>query len=440
MSRASRSCGVALVAALGSAVVGCGGERQGGTEACSPTLYPAAGGVSDGVLRDVDSYDAGDVWAVGGETYFDEESSVVLRWDGKAWSRIESPMDIWYYEAVAVLEPDDVWAVGREGKSFGEARVTHWDGHAWSEPHFPAAETAHATSVAAVARDDVWVGGSNGTFVQKPYLAHWDGHSWTTTTPKERLPSGIVSELVATASNDVWAIVSVGDTADEAVPVEDVFRDPVPSVMLHWDGGEWTAIPSPGPYELGLATAVGPSDVWVSSGKLLHHWNGRRWTTVNPPIKNLYIDGLDNTNGVIWIAGTDRKDREIVARYDGSAWTQAALPAATLGADYRGVSAISERVAWAIGVRRVGCLGRDCDRLTFTIDRTLTPSKKMHRAVASSSGNRADLRLRDCHPGSHQPQKLRTRCGRGTTGCRNDRFLSPRGGRAAIVARADHAR
>jgi hypothetical protein len=36
--------------------------------------------------------------------------------------------------------------------------------------------------------------------------------------------------------------------------------------------------------------------------------------------------------------------------------------------------------------------------------------KEMHRAVASSSGNPTDFRLRDCHSGSHQPQKLRTRC------------------------------
>jgi hypothetical protein len=42
-------------------------------------------------------------------------------------------------------------------------------------------------------------------------------------------------------------------------------------------------------------------------------------------------------------------------------------------------------------------------------------NKEMHRAVASSSGNPTDLRLRACHSGSHQPQKLRTRCGRDTT-------------------------
>jgi hypothetical protein len=42
-------------------------------------------------------------------------------------------------------------------------------------------------------------------------------------------------------------------------------------------------------------------------------------------------------------------------------------------------------------------------------------TKEMHRAVASSSGSPADLRLRDCHSGSHQPQKLRSRCSRDTT-------------------------
>ena len=35
----------------------------------------------------------------------------------------------------------------------------------------------------------------------------------------------------------------------------------------------------------------------------------------------------------------------------------------------------------------------------------------MHRAVASSSGSPTDLRRSDCLSGSHQPKKLRTRCG-----------------------------
>ena len=53
----------------------------------------------------------------------------------------------------------------------------------------------------------------------------------------------------------------------------------------------------------------------------------------------------------------------------------------------------------------------------------------MHRAVASSSGNPTDFRLRDCHSGSHQPQKLRSRCRRDTTRYR-DRALP---GRSEVV-------
>jgi hypothetical protein len=347
-------CGVALVGALTMATFGCGGGQTTSVEDCSPTLYPAAGGVSDAALHDVDLSDAKDVWAVGGAPYFDEESSLVLRWDGRAWSRIESPSDIWYYRAVAVVGSEDVWAVGRTGKSFGDARVTHWDGEAWSEPPFPAADEAYTTSVDAIAHDDVWVGGGKGTFELEPYLAHWDGETWTTVKLKERIPSGIVNGLTAVASNDVWAIVSVEDAVPGAVPVEDVFSDPLPSLLLHWDGSEWTTIPSPGPYELELVTAFGPNDLWVTSRQMLHHWNGRRWTDVELPLPDMYVDGLDNAESSIWIAGTDREDREVVARYDGGTWSQAALPKATLGPDYRDVAAVSDRSAWAIGVRHPG--------------------------------------------------------------------------------------
>jgi hypothetical protein len=316
-------------------------------------LYPAAGGVSDGVLRDVDLSDAKDVWAVGGAPYFDEESSVALHWDGETWSRIPSPSDIWYFQAVAVVGSDDVWAVGRTGKSFGEARVTHWDGEAWAEPAFPAADEAYTTSVAGPAADDVWVGGATGGAFgpARPYLAHWDGETWTTVNPKTRIPSGIVDELTAAAPDDVWAIVSVDDAVPGPVPVEDLFSDPPPSLLLHWDGDEWTTIQSPGPYELELMTAVGPNDLWVTSRQALHHWNGRRWTEVELPLPDMYVDDLDNAEGSIWIAGTNREDRELVARYDGSTWAHAALPEATLGPDYRDVAAVSDRSAWTIGVR-----------------------------------------------------------------------------------------
>ena len=37
---------------------------------------------------------------------------------------------------------------------------------------------------------------------------------------------------------------------------------------------------------------------------------------------------------------------------------------------------------------------------------------EMHRAVAPSSGNPTDRRRSECHSGSHQPRKLRTRCSR----------------------------
>jgi hypothetical protein len=36
-------------------------------------------------------------------------------------------------------------------------------------------------------------------------------------------------------------------------------------------------------------------------------------------------------------------------------------------------------------------------------------SREMHRAVTSSSGSPTDLRRSECLPGSHQPQKLRSR-------------------------------
>jgi len=85
-----------------------------------------------------------DVWVVGSaskNTRFRPVSTVILRWNGTAWSRVKSPSPgttpeggISELFAVTAVSRTDVWAVGDySGPPTGtDALILHWNGHAWS--------------------------------------------------------------------------------------------------------------------------------------------------------------------------------------------------------------------------------------------------------------------------------------------------------------------
>ena len=55
-----------------------------------------------------------------------------IRWDGQRWQRM--PGDF-YVRDVAVLAPDDVWALGATSVDTGV--VHHWDGTGWTGTRLP---------------------------------------------------------------------------------------------------------------------------------------------------------------------------------------------------------------------------------------------------------------------------------------------------------------
>jgi hypothetical protein len=116
-----------------------------------------------------------DVWSVG----YHENNGVdpgyrtlALHWDGTEWSVVPTPRPHRYsgLSGVAALAPDDVWAVGYQGKwgvDFeGEQPLSmHWDGAEWtvvSTPTFAQRYINHLRGVAALAPDDVWAAGQTG--------------------------------------------------------------------------------------------------------------------------------------------------------------------------------------------------------------------------------------------------------------------------------------
>ncbi|MFG0330713.1 MAG: hypothetical protein ACF8PN_12550 [Phycisphaerales bacterium] len=108
--------------------------------------------------------------------------------------------------------------------------------------------------------------------------------------------AGRLEGIVTIAADDVWA---VGNWTDEVGGSSLQY-----SLTLHWDGADWTIVPSPSPSECGTCTSVtllavdaaGPDDVWAGGTAklrgsdgflgfhlLLLHWDGATWTIMDTP-------------------------------------------------------------------------------------------------------------------------------------------------------------
>jgi hypothetical protein len=125
-----------------------------------------------------------DAWAVGNRDLGDVQETLMLHWNGTAWSKVPTQQVPGSVETVlskvAVVSPSDAWAVGFSyDDALGQRPVAeHWDGAAWSVIPTPDPPKGSFENVAAVASNDAWaVGFFIG--VSSPLAEHWDGSSWS---------------------------------------------------------------------------------------------------------------------------------------------------------------------------------------------------------------------------------------------------------------------
>ena len=134
-----------------------------------------------------------DVWAVGirsftnpdQETYTGDQT-FTEHWDGTKWSVVAAP-DVTVPETSSSAEDDlqavtgsdgDVWAVGR-AQPIGTL-VLHWNGTAWSIlPSPQTGENGVLETVADLAPNNVWAAGDE--------IDHWNGQTWSRDPNHQRL-------------------------------------------------------------------------------------------------------------------------------------------------------------------------------------------------------------------------------------------------------------
>lgn len=132
-----------------------------------------------------------------------------------------------------------------------------------------------------------------------------------------------------------------------------------------WPESGLTDVTAPGPQDIWAAGFEGHSCVdwsWPgmgagsvrSSNAIVREWNGSSWLNRNPPgAWNLEIQDIDaSAPGNVWLSGS-KMGQGYLARWDGSRWTQVALPESCKTATYLQLEAVDGGV-WAVN----GCLAR----------------------------------------------------------------------------------
>ena len=186
----------------------------------------------------------------------------------------------------------------------------------------------------------------------------------------------------AVAANDVWA---VGHTF--TVTLEQ-------TLALHWDGTQWTDVPTPHPSRYSRLRSVDASalnDVWAvgeitrdfKQRTLTQHFDGTSWVTVPSPNEGISVDYMSSVSlaapNDVWVVGyhiavigVDQPYQTSSFHYDGTSWRKVDAPDENQENNYlRGVTTVPGKGAFAVGGHTV----------LIRLKRVLAPRQAAHPAL-----------------------------------------------------------
>ncbi|MHB8599900.1 MAG: hypothetical protein ACYDER_24215 [Ktedonobacteraceae bacterium] len=158
----------------------------------------------------------------------------------------------------------------------------------------------------------------------------------------------------AASSNDIWA---VGDYSPPGNGIQ--------TLIEHWNGTQWSVIPSPNAGEgnyLYSVSARSSSDAWAvgihDAYTLIEQWNGTRWSIIPSPNPDQTDDYLYSVSAVsssdVWAVGDSSPSNggtyTLIEHWDGTRWS--VIPSRNPSPDVNylySVSAVSSSDVWAVG-------------------------------------------------------------------------------------------
>ncbi|MBI4675253.1 MAG: hypothetical protein HY741_26725 [Chloroflexi bacterium] len=156
---------------------------------------------SGGSLLSVAGTSGKDVW-IGGSTQY--AHGRLYHWDGQQWRVSRGPQPLRgtvAYTGLAALATDDVWTVGGvQTYPIGQyyALLGHWDGKRWSSVPTPTLSESHnwLAAVAVVNAEDVWAVGAQGEIdAEQTLIMHATRPCYLPPAPKLQQPQNNASIL-----------------------------------------------------------------------------------------------------------------------------------------------------------------------------------------------------------------------------------------------------
>lgn len=173
--------------------------------------------------------------------------------------------------------------------------------------------------LSVVSPTSVWAVGDGGTSGSRTLVLHWNGSNWSRVV----VPSPGASAGLNAVDSD-WAVGAYKPSlGGHSRPL-----------TLHRVGSTWSEVPcpSPGDGNAGLMSVSGPWAVGsygTGSRTLILHWTDGRWTRVaspDPGSTNV-LSGVSGSWAVgFYQNGSQRSARSLFLHWSGTAWRQVAIP------------------------------------------------------------------------------------------------------------------
>ena len=292
---------------------------------------------------------ANDCWAVG--SYFNgvAQQTLIQRWDGDRWEILPSPTtdparaNILY--DVICNARDDCWAVGyHAGDAAFQTLILHWDGSAWTiapSPSTAPTENNFLHDITCSSETDCWaVGFYDSGSAYQTLAVHWNGETWALAASANTSPTqeNRLSAVTCNSATDCWA---VGRHFTGTAYL---------TLVQRWNGSAWSIVSSPnsdGAPENNLlgVTCASADDCWAigtygagggTAQPLIEHWNGSAWSIVGSPAPTSAAQNYNFLRNVVCTSSTnclavgyafiEGKNRTLIERWDGQEWTIAASP------------------------------------------------------------------------------------------------------------------
>ena len=232
--------------------------------------------------------------------------------------------------------------------------------------------------VVSLSATNAWAVGFNNNpngpqFAENTLIEHFDGQSWQIVpSPNKALPQNELHAVAGSSATDIWA---VGTALDPAA-------SPAKTLILHFNGSSWTIVPSPSPdtsnNTLFAVAAISPTNAYAAgyhqalpttanpnpkSETLILHWDGTNWTQVATPNPNLAAGSNNQLLGMTAVSATDiwavgfsgnlqASFVPLALHFDGISWNPvAAVPPSTAatGDYFSAISAVNSNDIWAVG-------------------------------------------------------------------------------------------